>query len=98
MLEGTATRNRGVASAELTWHSAHIMAVGGGGEVYQSDMPAGLPASTPGDLTQLGLEFLGSTIKLDTNGRRMYTLDKQFARGRGLGGGLGGEGEGCQGG
>jgi hypothetical protein len=30
MLEGTPARNRGVASVELTWHSSHIMAVGGG--------------------------------------------------------------------
>jgi hypothetical protein len=94
MLEGTPTRNRGVASAELTWHPEHIMAVGGGGEMYQSDMPADLAASTPGNLTQLVWEFSGTTIKLYTNGRRMYTLDKQFARGRVLRVWLGGQDEG----
>ena len=57
MLEGTPTRNRGVASVELTWQPAHIMAVGGGGEMYQSDMPADLAASTPGNLTRLVFEF-----------------------------------------
>jgi hypothetical protein len=91
MLEGMPSRNRGVASVELTWHSSHIMAVGGGGEMYQSDMPADLAASTPGNLTQLVIEINGSTIKLYTNGRRMYTLDKQFARGRVLRVWLGGE-------
>jgi hypothetical protein len=82
MLEGTPTMNRGVASVQLTWQPEHIMAVGGGGEMYQSDMPADLAASTPGNLTQLVIEINGPTIKLYTNGRRMYTLDKQFARGR----------------
>jgi len=94
MLEGTPARNRGVASAELTWHPAHIMAVGGGGDMYQSDMPADLAASTPGNLTQLIWEFKGSTITLYTNGRRMYTLDKQFVRGRVLRVWLGGADEG----
>jgi hypothetical protein len=94
MLEGTPTRNRGVASAELTWHSSHIMAVGGGGEMYQSDTPADLAASTPGTLTHLVVVVQGSTIKLYTNGRRMYTLDKQFARGRVLRVWLGGQDEG----
>lgn len=59
--------------------------------MYQSDMPADLAASTPGNLTQLVIEFNGTTIKLYTNGRRMYTLDKQFARGRVLRVWLGGE-------
>src|SRR6185503_338913 len=94
MLEGTPARNRGVASAELTWHPAHIMAVGGGGDMYQSDMPADLAASTPGNLTQLIWEFKGSTITLYTNGRRMYTLDKQFVRGQVLRVWLGGADEG----
>ena len=94
MLEGTPTMNRGVASVQLTWQPAHIMAVGGGGEAYQSDMPADLAASTPGNLTQLVWQFSGTTIKHYTNGRRMYTLDKQFARGRVLRVWLGGADEG----
>ncbi len=94
MIEGTPARNRGVASAELTWHSAHIMAVGGGGEMYQSDMPADLAASTPGNLTRLVMEVSGTTVKLYTNGRRLYTLDKQFTRGRVLRVWLGGQDEG----
>jgi hypothetical protein len=94
MLEGTPTMNRGVASVQLTWQPAHIMAVGGGGEMYQSDMPADLAASTPGILTRLVWEFNGTTITLYTNGRRLYTLDKQFARGRVLRVWLGGADEG----
>ncbi len=94
MLEGTPTMNRGVASVQLTWQPAHIMAVGGGGEMYQSDMPADLAASTPGNLTQLVWEFNGTKINLYTNGRRLYTLDKQFARGRVLRVWLGGADEG----
>ncbi len=93
MLEGTPTRNRGVASAELSWHSAHIMAVGGG-EMYQSDMPADLAASTPGNLTHVVVEFQGTKINLFTNGRRLYTLDRQFVRGRVLRVWLGGQDEG----
>ncbi|HEX7024731.1 MAG TPA: hypothetical protein VF187_07930, partial [Gemmatimonadales bacterium] len=94
MLEGTPARNRGVASVELTWHPAHIMAVGGGGEMYQSDMPADLAAMTPGNLTHLVITFSGTTVKLYTNGRRLYTLDKQFVRGRVLRVWLGGQDDG----
>jgi hypothetical protein len=82
MLEGTATMNRGPASVQLTWQPERISAVGGGGEMYQAAMPEDLAAATPGNLTHLALEFNGTTIKLYTNGRRLYTLDKQFARGR----------------
>jgi hypothetical protein len=94
MVEGMPTRNRGVASAELTWHPSHIMVVGGGGEMYQSDMPADLAAATPGNLTHLVMEFNGTTIRLYTNGQRLYTLEKQFVRGRVLRVGLGGESSG----
>jgi hypothetical protein len=82
MLEGMPARNRGAASVELTWHPDRISAVGGGGDMYQSDMPADLAAVMPGNLTRLVFEFKGTEIKLYTNGRRLYTLDKQFTRGR----------------
>jgi hypothetical protein len=90
-LEGMPARNRGVASAELTWHPSRISAVGGGGQMYQSDMPADLAASTPDNLTHVVVEFQGARINLYTNGRRLYTLEKQFVRGRVLRVGLGGE-------
>ena len=93
MVEGTPAMNRGPASAQLSWHPQHIMVVGGG-EVYQSDMPADLAASTPGNLTSVVMTFSGSTVKLYTNGRRLYTLDRQFPRGRVLRVWLGGQDQG----
>jgi hypothetical protein len=57
-------------------------------------MPADLAAATPGNLTHVVVEFQGTTIKLYTNGRRLYTLDKQFARGRVLRVWLGGADDG----
>jgi hypothetical protein len=94
MVEGTPAMNRGPASAQLSWHPKHIMVVGGG-EVYQSDMPADLAASTPGNLTSVVMAFSGATVKLYTNGRRLYTLDRQFPRGRVLRVWLGGQDEGA---
>src|ERR1043166_8986736 len=94
MLEGTATMNRGPASAQLTWQPERISAVGGGGEAYEGAMPADLAAATPGNLTHVVVEFQGTQIKLYTNGRRLYTLDKQFARGRVLRVWLGGADDG----
>ena len=94
MLEGTPTMNRGSASAQLTWHPERISVVGGSPDMYQSAMPADLAASTPGNLTQMVVEFSGATIQLYTNGRRLYTLDKQFARGRVLRVWLGGADDG----
>ncbi len=91
MLEGTPTMNRGPASVQLTWHPRRIGAVGGGGQMYQADVPADLAAAAPGNLTHLVIEVNGPTIKLWTNGRRLYTLDKQFVRGRVLRVWLGGE-------
>jgi hypothetical protein len=91
MLEGTPTMNRGPASAQLTWHPERLSAVGGSPDMYQAAMPADLAASTPGNLTHVLVEFQGTQIKLYTNGRRLYTLDKQFARGRVLRVWLGGE-------
>jgi hypothetical protein len=91
MLEGTPTMNRGPASVQLTWQPERISAVGGGGEMYQSNMPDDLAAATPGNLTHLVFAFNGTTIKLYTNGRRLYTLEKQFVRGRVLRVWLGGE-------
>ena len=94
MLEGTPTMNRGPASAQLTWHPERISAVGGSPDMYQAAMPEDLAAATPGNLTHVVVEFQGTQIKLYTNGRRLYTLDKQFARGRVLRVWLGGADDG----
>jgi len=91
MFEGSLTRNRGVASAEVTWNPSHIMVVGGG-EMYQSDMPEDLGNTLPGTLAQVNVSYAGGALKLYTNGRRLYTLsDRKFARGRVLRVSLGGQ-------
>ncbi|HEY9383069.1 MAG TPA: hypothetical protein VIP80_06105 [Gemmatimonadales bacterium] len=91
MFEGSLTRNRGVASAEVTWHPSHIMVVGGG-EMYQSDVPEDLGLTLPGALAQVNVSYAGGALKLYTNGRRLYTLsDRKFARGRVLRVSLGGQ-------
>jgi len=91
MFEGSLTRNRGVASAEVTWSPPHI-AVVGGGEMYQSDVPEDLGLTLPQTLAQVNVSYAGGALKLYTNGRRLYTLsDRQFARGRVLHVTLGGQ-------
>jgi hypothetical protein len=44
MIEGTPAMNRGPTSAQLTWHPAHLMVVGGG-TLYQADMLAAGPGT-----------------------------------------------------
>jgi len=83
MIEGTPARNRGVGSAELVWDTDNLQVVGGG-TMYQAPMPEDLKVVLPGSLTQVNVSFQGSTIKLYTNGKRLYTLDRRFARGRQL--------------
>lgn len=91
MFEGSLRRNRGVASAEVTWHPSHIMVVGGGA-MYQSDMPEDLGLTLRGALAQVNVSYAGGALKLYTNGRRLYTLsDRKFARGRVLHVTLGGQ-------
>ena len=91
MFEGTITSNRGVASAQVSWHSSRL-AVVGGGEMYQGDVPEDLSATLPGTLSQVSASYDAGTLKLYTNGRRLYTLsDRKFARGRVLRVFLGGQ-------
>lgn len=91
MFEGGRGRNRGVASAEVTWNPSHIMVVGGG-EMYQSDVPEDLALTLPNALAQVNVSYANGALKLYTNGRRLYTLsDRKFARGRFLHLTLGGQ-------
>jgi len=81
--EGTSTINQGAASAHLLWHATgYLSVIGGGGDNYETPMPEDLKASLPGALTHVVAVIQGNTVKLYTNGRRHYTLDKRFARGR----------------
>lgn len=90
-VEGTRTINQDVASAHLLWQAQGYLAViGGAQDNYETPMPEQLTTTLPGVLTQVGVSFEGSTVKLYTNGRRLYTLDRKFARGRVLRVSLGG--------
>ena len=94
--EGTRRNNQGVASALIHWDSDGQLMVVGGGEMYQAPMPEDLSATLPRVLTQVAVSFAGSTIKLYTNGRRLWTLDRQFARGRVFRVSLGGQDDAAQ--
>ncbi len=90
-VEGTRTINQDVASAHLLWQAQGYMAViGGAQDNYETPMPEQLTTTLPGVLTQVNVSFEGSSVKLYTNGRRLYTLDRKFARGRVLRVSLGG--------
>ena len=81
--EGTYPINQGAGSAHVLWDSdGYLAIVGGGGVNYEAAMPEDLRATLPGVLTHVVAVVQGPTIRLYTNGRRHYTLDKQFARGR----------------
>ena len=89
--EGTPTINQGVASAHLLWQTDYLAIIGGAQDNYETPMPEDFKATLPGTLTRVGVSFSGSTIRLYTNGRRLYTLDRVFARGLFLRVSLGGE-------
>jgi len=94
--EGTATMNRGTASAQVLW-SRERLAVIGGGEMYQGAMPAALAGTLPGQLSTVVVTFDSTEVKLYTNGQRLFTLaDRRFMRGRVLRVFLGGQDEGDQ--
>ena len=80
-LEGTPRINQGEASAHLLWQAdGYLAVIGGAQDNYETPMPEDFRASLPGVRTQVGVSVSGSTIKLYTNGRRLFTLDRQFAR------------------
>ena len=92
--EGTATMNRGTASAAVLW-SRERVAVIGGGEMYQAAMPAALAGTLPGQLSTVVVTFDGTEVKLYTNGQRLFTLeDRRFMRGQVLRVFLGGQDDG----
>jgi hypothetical protein len=90
--EGTSKIDQGTGSAHILWNATgELVVVGGGGEGYDSPMPDELKATLPGVLTHVVADFQGNTVKLYTNGRRHYTLNKNFTRGRYLRVFLGGQ-------
>lgn len=88
--EGTATINQGVASAHVLWHRDHQRIVGGG-SYYDQPMPPALTAAVPGMLTNVAVAFQGTTLRMYTNGQLLYTLSREFVRGRVLRVFLGGQ-------
>ena len=80
--EGTPTINQGPGSAHVLWDSdGYLAVVGGGGDTYEAPMFNDLITLLPGVLTRVVAVVQGPTIRLYTNGRRHFTLDKQFVRG-----------------
>jgi hypothetical protein len=73
--------NQGAASAHLEWDSDGQLRAVGGGELYQAPMPEDFSVILPGALTEVTMSFEGNTVRLYTNGKRLYTLDRRFARG-----------------
>jgi neutral ceramidase len=88
--EGTPTINQGDASANVLWHRDHLRIIGGGPS-YDRPMPSALAPALPGSLTNVGVRVQGNNIQLYTNGRFLYSLDRQFVRGRVLRVFLGGQ-------
>jgi len=95
--EGTRAINQGVASARIAWDSDGSLTVVGGGDTYDTPMPEDLKVSLPGVLTQVAVSFSGTTVKMYTNGKRLYThSDRRFVRGKVLRVELGGQDDGTQ--
>lgn len=95
--EGTRAINQGVASALIAWDSDGSLTVQGGGEAYEAPMPEDLKVSLPGVLTSVAVSFAGTTVKMYTNGKRLYTLtDRRFVRGKVLRVLLGGQDDASQ--
>ena len=95
--EGTRAINQGVASARIAWDSDGSLTVVGGGDTYDTPMPEDLKVSLPGVLTQVAVSFAGTTVKMYTNGKRLYThSDRRFVRGKVLRVELGGQDDATQ--
>jgi len=94
MVEGVLSGSRSSVSAQLEWHPSHFAVVGGNSQMFQMDMPAAVAATLPGMLTRVGISFEDETIRMYTNGRRLYTLaERKFVRGSVLRISLGGQDE-----
>ena len=87
--------NQGAASARFEWYPDALGVVGGGGAAYQASMPEDFKVILPAALTEVTASFDGDTVRLFTNGRRLFTLpDRRFARGKTLRLSLGGQDDG----
>ena len=90
--DGTAGTWSGT-SARVQWSPATHGVRGGGPSPFTMTTPT-LGETAPGQLTRIIASFEGNTLKLYTNGQRLYTLTgREFARGRVLRVLLGGQNE-----
>ncbi|HEX6314102.1 MAG TPA: hypothetical protein VFZ73_04555, partial [Gemmatimonadaceae bacterium] len=82
MLAGDISGGRSSKSAQIEWDADHFAVVGGDTEMFQMDMPPAVIATgLAGALTKVAFSFEGETIKMYTNGIRVYTLTNRiFAR------------------
>ena len=88
--EGTAVINQGNASANVQWHHEHQMVVGGG-PTHSSKVPDDIAVSLPGVMTNIVFTMQGDQMTMFTNGQRLYTIQRKFARSRVLRVFLGGQ-------
>ena len=66
--------------ARVSW-GREQQAVNGGGTPFSTTVPSSLRAALPGQLTHVVVTFEGGTLKLYTNGVRLYTLsERRFPR------------------
>ena len=92
--EGTARRSASSVSAEVKWSATSQTVSGGGLNEFSAATPASLSETLPGQLAKIIASFAGNTLKLYTNGTRLYTLtDRLFVRGTVLRVVLGGQDE-----
>jgi hypothetical protein len=92
-IEGTPTINQGPNSSNVMWHRDNLSIVGGG-QTFYATVPPSFAATLPNMLTQVVIAMQGSTMKLYTNGRLMFTQTRTFARTRVLRVFLGGQDDG----
>jgi len=81
MVEGVISGSRSSISAQIEWDAEHFAVVGGSSASFQMDMPAAIAATLPGTRTKVALSFEDETIKMYTNGSRVFTLTgRKFVR------------------
>jgi hypothetical protein len=92
--EGAARRSASSVSAEVKWSPTSQTVSGGGLNEFSAATPPSLSETLAGQLARIIASFAGTTLKLYTNGVRLYTLaDRLFVRGTVLRVVLGGQDE-----
>jgi hypothetical protein len=84
-LEGTPRINQGRGSAHLLWTGdgtfGWVGIVGGAHDNREIQIPDEIRATLPGALSKVAVSVEGNTIRMFTNGRELYSVPAQFARG-----------------